>query len=182
MKKLLSLLTVIFMLGMSQLSYGQATPQSNITVPGPQVEYGGDLQGIAVDPGMIGEYITSTVAVASTASVTTNTPLNITSVTLTNGVWEVGGAADFVTTSTTSITGLIAGTNTVSATIGGQDTATHLSTAANVFTATTTTVPVPVQRYYVPAGTTKVVYLNVNAYFTASTLTAYGSMWALRIP
>lgn len=52
--------------------------------------------------GSIGEYIESIISSGSSVSLTSNTPANITSISLTAGDWDVEGAAGFVSTNATT--------------------------------------------------------------------------------
>lgn len=133
-------------------------------------------------PGVIGEYLSASVASASAVSLTTATPADVTSLTLTPGEWDVSGEVGFTLGATTSITLLVAGIATTSATIGAMGTYAQWATAANVPTAANDNViSTPVVRIAVAAGSTQTVYLEANAVFTVSTAKAYGNIRARRV-
>lgn len=117
---------------------------------------------------------------ANTNSLTTNTPANVDSLTLTAGDWEVGGVVSFTGSATTSITMLAGGTNTTSATVGSLGTYTRLENAAEVPGVTTDIVLVVPTTQYLLSTPTK-VYLVVNQTFTASTLKSGGVLRARRV-
>lgn len=126
-----------------------------------------------------GEYIESVIVSGSAVSLTTSTAANVTSISLTAGDWDVVGNVLFVTTATTSITQAAASINNVSATMN------TISFAQSTVPAMVPGVDTPfalapnTRRYSLSATTT--VYLVARAFFTASTLTAYGKISARRV-
>lgn len=140
--------------------------------------------------GDVGEYLEANLLSASALSVTTATPLNITSMVLTPGDWDVTGIVDFVPAATTSVTQWNVSVSNTSATLASQ--APSTSTAINIGPFATTTInqaaAVPAAevtlagnpvRVSVNANTT--IYLVAQAAFTVSTMTAYGSLRARRV-
>lgn len=145
---------------------------------------GGRLAGTQTNDnaavGVIGEYVSATVASASAVALTTNTTANVTSISLTAGDWDVDGAVDFKFGATTSYTNLVGGSSIVSATRGAQDTAVDFETPAAVPTAGADMVfPIPTTRISIAATTT--VFLIAQGTFTVSTLSAYGTIRARRV-
>lgn len=129
--------------------------------------------------GYPGELISSTVLVADTVSLTTATPANITSVTLTPGSWRVDGNVSFVLGSATC-TALKASTGTTTATHGLAQHSVDL--APNTTTASATlSQAVPARFIQVAAAATQVVYLVATATFSAGTVTGHASLTAQRI-
>lgn len=128
--------------------------------------------------GVIGELVTATAALAA-VSLTTAVAVNITSISLTAGDWDVTGAINFTPAATTSITILGGGASTTTGTLGAQDTFFQDATAAQIPTAVVSTKVIPTQRISI-AGTTT-VFLVARATFTASTLTGGGTIRARRI-
>lgn len=129
--------------------------------------------------GYVGEIITATAA-AGSVSLTTFTPANVTSISLTAGDWDLTGQVNFTTTSSTSVTLLETCINTTSATFPA-------SNPTNSSLVTPAVVPGAGTDYYLPSGTlflnvssTTTVYLVVQAAFTASTLSAGGTLQARR--
>lgn len=133
-------------------------------------------------PGAPGEYKFATLASASAVSISTGTSKTPTgcSITLAPGQWEVWGVVDFQFQATTSYTALLAGVSTAQDTMGAADTFAALVSAANVPTAAADmALPTPHQILQLSAPTT--VYLVAKATFSASTMKAYGSIFARRI-
>jgi hypothetical protein len=136
--------------------------------------------------GIVGEYISSTVASGASLALTTATPLSITSISLTAGDWDVTGAVSYAPAATTSVTQLFQGSgasNTCAANptaaLGAPGTFTNWVTAANVLTATDPTWAFPTHRVSIASTTT--VCLITRAYFTVDTLRAYGFISARRV-
>jgi len=130
--------------------------------------------------GRLGEYSISTVA-SNTVSLTTATPANITSISLTAGDWDVSGKVIYTTAATTNVVSLLMGISTTSATIAGEETTGKLQNVAAglVYGATTVHVTGPVVRVSIASTTT--VYLVTNQAFTVSTLTGGGTIRARRV-
>lgn len=124
--------------------------------------------------GSVGEVISS--AVTSTSVPTTGVAQNLTSIPLTAGDWDVQGFVNFGAAGTTTTTQVLAGANTVSATLPASN---HYSQFVGSFpTGANVPVPVPYTRVNVSSATT--VYLVVEAVFGTSTMTAQGFISARR--
>jgi len=129
--------------------------------------------------GQIGEYISSTVAAPGSA-LTTTTTLNVTSISLTAGDWDVSGTVGFRFGATTSYTNLVGGSSLTTATIGAQGSFFDYETAANVPTATSdATFVIPTFRVSIAITTT--IFLIAQATFTVSTISAFGLISARRV-
>ncbi|WP_157380964.1 hypothetical protein [Burkholderia ubonensis] len=125
--------------------------------------------------GSVGEYITAT---GTGVSLTTATPANITSVSLTAGDWEVHGSIIYLPAgSTTWGNGYQAGFNTTSATQPAQPL--FVLTQATFPTGSNQATTIPSQRFSLSATTT--VYLVAQAAFSTSTMTATGIIRARRV-
>ena len=147
---------------------------------------GAEIEGTATNDsgaaGYVGEYISASVAVGSAVSLTTATPANITSISLTAGDWDVTGVIYFNTTSTTSITIFGACLTATSATFS-------LSAGAFVRTVQPAEVPLTgspsftsqVGPYRISLASTTTIYLVSTQEFTASTLTGWGLLSARRV-
>lgn len=140
----------------------------------------GTTAGDTANAGSIGEVISSDIPLGSAAALTTNTPANITSVSLTAGDWVCSGTAGFLQTSTTTLTSINAGTNTTSATLppteqGGYS---SINTSFASGSAFANVLTVGEQIYNLTATTT--VYLVGKAVFSASTESAYGKLSCTR--
>lgn len=124
--------------------------------------------------GSVGEYVTAT---GTAVSLTTSTPTNIASISLTAGDWDVWGTVEFLPAATTTVTVIQSGINTTSAAIPA---APNRSVIAGI----TFTPPVsismtpPKQRLSLASATT--VYLVVTLAFGTSTATATGRIDARR--
>lgn len=129
--------------------------------------------------GLIGESVSSTVAALATG-LTSGAPLNVTSISLTAGDWDVWGSLIFSgVAATTSFTVTQGGVSSVSATLPATNLQTFFTTAAFVpATATYQAYTLPPQRLSL-AGTTT-IYLVAQATFTASTAGAGGVLSARR--
>ena len=125
-----------------------------------------------VSAGDIGEVISSQITAASPNTVTTATPTNLTSISLTAGDWDVFGSISCTGTTITQYQGAI---NTTSATLPDNS---LLSSGVPLATSTVIGVDVLPQRINVSTNTT--VYLVVN--FTGTgTLHASGTITARRV-
>lgn len=129
----------------------------------------------------IGAIVTSSVASGSAVALTTGTAANVTSITLTEGDWNVYGVTGFLPAATTSITALNGGSSSVSATVGTLGASFSFSQAAVVPGAVGQEFANPVTRVVVAKGQTAVIYLVARATFTVSTLGAYGTISARRM-
>lgn len=138
--------------------------------------------------GDVGEYVSATVASGSAVALTTATPANITSISLTPGDWDIDGQVDFAPAASTSVTQYNASCSGTSATLATQpgggnfasDSTFTINQAAMVPAATFAGATMTV-RVTVPVGTTQTVYLVAQATFTVSTLSAYGTLRARRV-
>ncbi len=157
----------------------------NITpalVPG---QITGTTTNDAAAVGKVGEFVTSTIAAASPVSITSATGVNITSISLTAGDWDVSGAIDFVLTGVTATlfnSAISLTTNTLSGQAGGSGLGTDpLVTVPLLTTALSATYGqsiAPVRLNL--ASTTTVLRLNSSMTYTA-TLSAYGTIRARRM-
>lgn len=127
--------------------------------------------------GEIGEYKEVTVTLANAVPLTTATPANIASMTLTPGDWDVIGSILLHPAASTVVDHATSGISEVSDTIGGIGTY-----DVDVYGVTTTvdfSKHTPITRVSEAVDTP--VYRVTDATFTVSTLSAYGQMRARRI-
>ena len=129
----------------------------------------------------VGGYLSSSVASGSAVSLTSTTAADITSITLTEGEWDVSGSVGFIPAASTSITALAGGSNATTATIGVIGDAFVRASAAVVPGAVGQVAAIPTTRYVVAAGATQVVYLVARATFSISTLGGFGVIQARRV-
>jgi len=133
----------------------------------------------SVNAGSVGEYIQSEVLSGSAISLTTNTPVNITSISLTAGDWDVECLIGLNIEATTVLSYSTGGPNTTSETLAGDvSDITYYSTSAAFGTNISPQFPTRTKRLLLPATTT--VYLVNQTGFTVSTVSAYGSIQARR--
>lgn len=126
--------------------------------------------------GNIGETLTSFLAAGSAASLTTATPANVLSISLTAGDWDVGGNLNLSLAGATA-TQFSAGIGTTSATIPSDGSEVYDGHPTTTLTSKTTLTPSS-RRISLSATTT--VYLVGSATFSAGTVGAFGGVWARR--
>lgn len=121
-----------------------------------------------------GDFRAASVLAASAVALTTTTAANITSISLSQGVWSCSANTARTLGATTSVTKMTSGISATTATINllGTD-ATQIATAANVM-ALANSVIVPPVRISLAATTT--YYLVAQDTFTVDTNAAYGSL------
>ena len=138
--------------------------------------------------GLVGEYVSSSIAQGSAVSMTTVTPVNITSISLTAGDWDVDIQAHFTGGVTTTVNYLEASVSTTTGTLNetagnaGIWTAAFTSSAPFNFghtSAVNVTVTVPPVRISIASTTT--VYFVAQASFAVSTCTGFGIIRARRV-
>lgn len=145
-----------------------------------------DIEGTNTDDsaaaGYIGEYISSAVLVGSAVALTTATPADITSISLTAGDWDVTAMAFFNPDNTTNTTLIIASISTTSATpdtTPGGYFVERYGSAGLVHQANYGGSTVGPKRISLASTTT--IYLVARADFTVSTNAAYGLLSARRV-
>lgn len=127
--------------------------------------------------GNVGELISSTIVSGSAVALTTGTPADVTSISLTPGDWDVYFVAQFKPNSSSSLTYLAAGIFSTTATLPANDLCGQWASAANVVGNELSLHAVP-QRISLAATTT--YYGVARGDFTVSTLAAYGRLFARR--
>lgn len=124
--------------------------------------------------GSIGEFSTVTVGSTSIASATST---NITSVSLTAGDWDVSGNVFFVAGSGDTITAIIAGVNSTSATLPTAPL--YGQMFASITAGNASTILTPTQRFSLSGTTT--IYLVAQAVHSGGTATTQGFIRARRV-
>lgn len=157
------------------------TASSTIT-PSQTAGIVGTTTNNSANTGSFGEYVTGTTS-AATTSLSTGTSVNVgagTNISLTAGDWDCTGVVNFTLGATTSVTNLSGGVSTTTGTLPAQDSFFDFETAANVMTNTKVAAYVcPTVRLSI-SGTTS-VFLVTQATFTASTITAGGTVRCRRM-
>lgn len=134
----------------------------------------------------VGEFKTTTVATGAAVAHTSNTAVDVCSLALTAGEWDVSAVVDRSLTGVTA-TRYAAGIGLTSATMPGQAGGSGLGTDSSVtqFATFGTTVtgaystPIPPVRVVIAAATT--LYLVVQDLFSAGTMAVFGTIRARRI-
>lgn len=139
----------------------------------------GQSAGTAPAAGMRGQQIRATVVQGSAVSLTTTTAANVTSISLTAGIWDVSGVVMLtggavtgtvfqagISQNTASFTGAVLG--------DGQVESSSMPTAAADATLT-------IPSYRISLSATTTIYLVVEATFSGGSATAYGRISATRM-
>lgn len=129
--------------------------------------------------GKIGEYISSTVLAGHAVATADSTTVNVTSISLTAGDWDVSGVVCFEPASGTITTSAIAGITTTSATVPTRPASGGISQiVATTAASLSHSLPVGTTRISLAATTT--VYLIARCQFSVSTMGTYGFIGARR--
>lgn len=157
---------------------GNVLKVSGVTVSAGQ--FPGTTTNDNATAGNIGEYSSSSVVSGSAISLTTNTPVNLASLSLTAGDWDVWCHVLFTAAGTTNITQLAGSISTTSATLNTAPTNfSQFTYPSSVIGASNTMVPDVRTRISINATTT--IFCVAQATFTVSTLTTWGSIQARRV-
>lgn len=130
--------------------------------------------------GNVGEIIQSNIPVGSAVSLTSTTPANITSISLTAGDWDVSLNASINPGATTSVTAILASISQTSAT---RDTTTGGAASDQRFAAVVPASPMNtvVGPLRISLASPTTIYAVVQSNFTVSTNAAYGIIRARRV-
>lgn len=141
--------------------------------------------------GYVGEEITASTLQSAGVSLTTATPANVLSITLTAGDWDISGFIGYRYATSCSVTALFTAVSLTSATLPALDTL-GVPTAGEVnireMQNTVGTVKVTgarevfsIARYRISIASSTTYYLVARADWTTSTITAFGSLTARRM-
>ena len=133
--------------------------------------------------GNMGEFVSSSIATASSVALTTNTPVNITSISLTAGDWIVYGQVAFTATSTTHVSQRVGAISTTTGTLptsisDSTQSSFYFTEASEIIGSNDSCFEVSPCRQSLSGTTT--IYLVAQGTFTTSTLKAYGFIAARR--
>ena len=137
----------------------------------------GLTQGTAPSAGFIGEQIRATVDSSSGVSLTTTAQVNVTSISLTAGIWDVSAVGVINNTGSATVQGL--SISTTSATVGISGDSTVLCGTVSVVSSSINSYTIPSYRITLSATTT--VYLVATSTFTTGTSKCYGRISATRV-
>jgi hypothetical protein len=155
-----------------------ATFAGKITANGAGSTFKGTTTNDSAATGYIGEYVSSSIGYGGRQALTTGTWLNITSISLTAGDWDVDGTVVYEGTSATITRFSGAPTTTSASPDADNDTFDNrqsiITLSGNVGAFAT-----PKRRVSISSTTT--VYLISRGYFSAGTLETYGRIQARRV-
>ena len=170
--------------GAGTLTYSNIYFTSSSTKISTTTQTGGVGQGgvtQAPSAGFIGEQIRSAVAAGAAVSLTTATTANVTSISLTAGIWDVSCVIQFACNAATTVVNFIGGISATSATLAanyGDDT-TFYQAAGLTTIAQFALAGIPSLRVTLTATTT--YYLVVQSTFAVNACTAYGRISGTRV-
>jgi hypothetical protein len=146
----------------------------------------GQIPGTATNDsasaGNVGEYIPSDILSASAVSLATNSPINVTSISLTAGDWNVSFVAHYKGGTTTVVNYCQSSISATTATPGtaNDSISTNYFGSATPF-GTVIDFVVPVHNYRVSISAPTTYFGVAQCGFTTSTLSAFGKLFARRI-
>lgn len=162
-------------LNYSNLCFTGSSQRINVTTQTGGVGKGGVFQ--APSSGFIGEQIRSFIPTGSAVSLTSGVPANITSISLTAGIWDISSVNIF--SGSTTISGLFQSSiSTTSATLG---TVGDNMTQFPFLTLLTTAVPLTIPSYRITLTATTTVYLVAQSSFTLGSCSSFGRISATRV-
>lgn len=163
--------------GLVMMSNGAAADPTFQALPSSAVN--GTTAGGNAASGILGEYISSNVAVGSAIALTTGTAADVTSISLTAGDWDVCGNVGFSAGASTTIAALSGWIGTTSAsTPTAPNSGAEATLTGTLTTGGSNILPVGCRRVNVSITTT--VYLSASSTFGTSTMAAYGFIAARR--
>jgi len=154
--------------------FSNSSSKINTTTQTGGVLIGGRTQ--APSAGFLGEQIRATVAVGSGVTLTTNVGANVTSISLTAGIWDVSGIVGFNGTVTGTV---FLGSISTSSASPGTDGDNSVQTPYPPTAGCNNNVTIPSFRITLTATTT--VYLVAFSTFTVGTNKAYGRISGTRV-
>jgi len=131
--------------------------------------------------GSVGEFIQSIIASGSAVSLTTGTPANMTSISLTAGDWDVWAHFMFLPNAATNITQLLGSITTTSATMALLGDRVGITSYGSGGVVPTVNCGCPMVQVRINVSSTTTVYAVSQAAFTVNTLGAWGSLQARRV-
>jgi len=140
--------------------------------------YLGTNTNSTLSSGVLGEQIRSAIPVGSAVALSTGVPANVTSLSLTPGIWDVTGIVNL--NGTLTGTSFIAGVASTSASFTGVsqgDNGTSTSTLSTALSDQTLTIPV----WRVALTATTTIYLLAQSTFSVGTAAAYGRISGTRV-
>jgi hypothetical protein len=153
---------------------------TNFAVLSTGLQLKGNNTNTAPPAGFIGEYISSFILQGSAVGLTTTVTANVTSISLTSGIWDVSVLCGFNGTLTTAGTLIKAAISTTSASIPAGSLGNNQGQSPTLPSGNSDSmIVIPSYRMLISGTTT--VYLVASATFTVSTVAAYGRISATRV-
>lgn len=137
----------------------------------------GVTDGSNAGAGVIGQFMSSLVAIGSAVSLSTTVASNITSLTLTAGDWDVSGSVNY-TYSAATISQKTAGISGASATLPSDGSESY---SGAVVTLSTSSDGISIPKIRSSSASPVTVYLVGRATFSAGTVAGFGSLFARRV-
>ncbi len=146
---------------------------------------GAMVQGVSTNSnasaGYVGELISSTVLGGSAVALTTGTPADITSISLTAGDWDVSGVICFTGNAATTVTSNNGWISTTSATLPTPPNSGSFYTDQTSRTAGNTILRISVGKIRISIASTTTVYLSGSSAFAVNSYSAFGFIGARRV-
>lgn len=139
----------------------------------------GIVDGSNAAAGFVGEYIESVVLTGNALALSTGVALNVTSIVLTPGDWDVNGSVSFNIAATTTIAQLAGGSSTTTAAFQTGAFFNLVYPPSSVMGVQGAITSMITFRYNIVATTT--IFLVAQSTFGTSTNAAYGTIRARRI-
>jgi hypothetical protein len=159
-------------------SFTTVSASSTIT-PNQTAGIVGTTTNNAANAGSVGEVISSTVLVGSAVTLSNATPLNITSIALSAGDWDVYGEV-WISVGTGGATILLGSINTVSNTLAVVSSIGTSRTAIQSAQTASLTAVFALKPCQASLSGSQTYYLVAQAAFPSGTTVAYGNIWARR--
>ena len=137
----------------------------------------GISDGSAIPAGVIGETVTSTVASGSAVGAGSGATVNVTSIVLSPGKWQVSANIGFNATGGATLTRCIGGVSGTSATL---PTAPNGGNYVDISASTTAVTVLPTGTRYISISATATYYLVAQTTYGAGAASIFGSVTALR--
>lgn len=150
---------------------------SNTITPSQTYGIVGTTTNNNANSGSFGEFVNSLVPTSSSISLTSGTAVNVTSISLTAGDWDVDGSVYFTGNGSTVSVTFIGGTNTTSATLGSSYTFSDVP--SSILNISDLSFTVPTNRYSLSSTTS--IYLVARASFSAGVANVSGQIRARRM-
>lgn len=145
----------------------------------------GQLPGTATNDnaaaGNVGEFVTANVTQGVAVNLSTGTPANVTSISLTAGDWDVHGIVAYIPGASTVVTSATAGVNSTSQTTQSAATGGGVSQYGSGITPGANAFTIPFARTRFSLSATTTIFLVASAAFTTSSLGAFGIITARRV-